>query len=139
MRLGSAWRATEFFFLKGLISADFADVGIAHIGNFSFETTAAAASTWFFRGVGAGRVALTGGGIYVFFFEFWHVSCVLICIRDPPARAVIAESLAGHAGGVNRVESISAALAARSAQSSDRIRKTLAFSYISGFFWARVK
>ena len=59
---------------------------------------------------------------------------MLICIRDPPARAVIAESLAGHAGGVNRVESISAALAARSAQSGDRIGKTLSFSYISSFY-----
>ena len=64
---------------------------------------------------------------------------MLICIRDPLARAVIAELLAGHAEGVDRIEAISAALAARSAQSGDRIGKTLTFSYISGFFWARVK
>ena len=67
------------------------------------------------------------------------MSCVLICIRGPLARAVIAELLAGHAEGADRIEAISAALAARSAQSGDRIGKTLAFSYISGFFWARVK
>ena len=67
------------------------------------------------------------------------MSCVLICIRGPLARAVIAELLAGHAGGIDRVEAISAALAVRSAQLADRIGKTLPFSYISGFFWARVK
>jgi hypothetical protein len=53
------------------------------------------------------------------------VSCVLICIRGPLARAVIAELLAGHAEGADRIEAISAALAARSAQSGDRIGKTL--------------
>ena len=67
------------------------------------------------------------------------MSCVLICIRGPLARAVIAELLAGHAGGVDRIEAISAALAVQSAQSGYRIGKTLVFSYISGFFWARVK
>ena len=67
------------------------------------------------------------------------MSCVLIYIRGPLARAVIAELIAGYAEGVDRIEAISAALAARNAQSGDRIGKTLAFSYISGFFWARVK
>ena len=42
--------------------------------------------------------------------------------------------LAGHTGGVDWVEAISAALAAHNAQSDDRIEETLAFSYISGFF-----
>ena len=124
MGLGSAWRATKFFFFERLVGTDFADVGIAHVGDFSFETTAAAASAWFFRGVGAGRVALTGGGIYVFFFEFWHVSCVLVFIRDLSARAVIAVLVVGHAEGVARVGAISAALAARSAQAFDRIGGT---------------
>ena len=64
---------------------------------------------------------------------------MLICIRSPLARAVIADSLAGHAGCVDRIEAISTALAARSTQSGDRIGKTLAFNYISGFFWARLK
>ena len=64
---------------------------------------------------------------------------MLICIRGPLARAVIAELLAGIAGGVDRIEAISAAFAVWSAQLADRIGKTLPFSYISGFFWARVK
>ena len=43
------------------------------------------------------------------------------------------------AEGVDRIEAISAAFAVWSAQLADRIGKTLPFSYISGFFWARVK
>lgn len=62
------------------------------------------------------------------------MSYELISIRGPLARAVIAELLAGNSGGVDRIEAISAALAARSAQSDDRIGKTLVFNYISGFF-----
>ena len=107
--LGSAWLTAKLFSLEGVMGADFADAGIALIGDFSFETAAAAASAGFFRGVGTRCVALTWGSIYVFFFEFWHMSCVLICIRGPLARAVIAELLAGHAGGIDRVEAISAA------------------------------
>ena len=45
--LSSAWLATKLFFLEGLIGADDTDAGIAHISDFSFETTAAAASAGF--------------------------------------------------------------------------------------------
>jgi hypothetical protein len=121
--LARAWFATKFFFFEGLIGTDFADIGLTHVADFGFETTAAAAAAWFFRGISAGCVTLTLSGVYVFFFEFWHVSFVLVCIRDPSARAVIAVVMVSRAGGVGRVRAITAALAARSAQAGVRIGK----------------